>query len=507
MSITKYFSLIFAFSSSLALAAPPLVTPIAQCPAIGDEYEALLTKLDNIKTSVRDGANCANVALKVQTLQDLLTTEREKILKIVEQGQTQALTPQQTEQVKNYAEEITKKVAALNDLFTGSNKCFRDDNAESSLASMSGFVSEAANLVGSLSGPWGTPIALAGHVVAGFMTGMDKVMKSRAGFDFSKPDSWKNYVQNLCTFHNYRDQVEHLLNPKARIAQLQSLKSQLDTQISALSARCEECQTIERTFDSQSVNSPEVQRADQRFAKPYGTYMLYSIGIRRWVATEIVRVEKESRSFWADVSGRHVLSQARADLEQFLVNRETPRFLNYQLGQSMRDFGTFQGFALQEGRALQGQFQAINPNIMTVNVRNYFTDPVEMFKALVISPLRWELVPGQQAAELKDSWTSYRDRSISRLRDAEMSLNVVQGFCSFFRQAGYYNSAVKQACTGVDTRQIAKQMSNLNGELAKAGVQSQFKVDAQVFDPNFAGVRAPKNGIESLSRSIQTMQP
>jgi hypothetical protein len=507
MSFTKMLTVFLVFSSSVALAAPPLLTPVAQCPAIGEEFEAMLAKLDNIKTSVREGANCANVALKVQSLQDLLTTERAKILQIVEQGRSQALTLEQSEQVRNYAEEITKKIAALNDLFTGSNRCFRDDNADAGLASLSTFVSEAAGLVSSVAGPWGTPIALAGNVVAGFLTGLDKIIKTRAGYDYSKPENWKNYVQNLCTFHSYRDQIEHLLNPQARISQLQGLKTQLEAQIATMSSRCEECQTIERTFATQSMNSPEVQRANQRFSQPFGTFMLYSVGIRNWVTGEIARVQRESASFWADVSGRHVLSQARADLEQFLVNRESPRFLNWQVGQASRDFGTFQGHALQEGRALYGQLQALNPAILTTSVRGYFTNPVDMFKALIVSPLKWELVPAQQSAEVRDSWTTYRDRGLSRLRDSEMSLQVVQGFCSFYRQAGYYSSQVKQVCTGQGVREVANQINDLNGHLARVNIQPAFQINPQIFDPNFSGARSPRTVLESLQRSVEQLKP
>lgn len=500
-------SILLILISSAALAAPPMLSTVAQCPAVGEEFETMLAKLDNIKTSIKEGANCANVTLKVQSLQDLLTTERQKILEIVQGGQSHALTPEQTEQVRNYAEEVTKKIAALHDLFTGSNRCFRDDNAENNLASLSGFVSEAANMVSSVAGPWGTPIALAGNVVAGFLTGLDQIMKTRAGYDFSKPESWRNYVQNLCTFHSYRDQVEHLLNPQARVAQLRALKVRLDSQITLMNSRCEECQTIERTFESQSLSSPDVRSANARFTKPFGTFMLYSLGIRRWVTNEVTRVQRESDTFWADVSGRHLLSQARADLEQFLVGRESPRFLNWQAGQSSRDFGAFQGFVLQEGRALHGQLAAINAGVVTTPVRSYFTNPIDLFRALLITPLKWDLVPAEQLSETQDSWNSYRDRSISRLRDAEMSLQVVQGFCSFFRKAGYYSSQIKAACTGRAVRDVAAQINELNGQLATVNIPSPIQIDPLIFDPNAGVTRAPRNGLEALDKTVEGLNP
>ncbi len=512
MSFHRPFGLaaVYLFAFTAAAAPNPAVTlklfPVTQCPAVGEEYENLLAKLDAVKASIKAGANCEAVALKVKSLEDLMATDREKVLEIVESGRTNSLTLEQSEFVRGYAEKVTKKVTALYDLFSGSNKCFKDDNAESGLASLSGFVNEASRLVASLSGPYGTPIALAGHVVAGFLTGLDHVMKTRAGYDYSKPENWKNYVQNLCTFYGYRDHIEHLLNPQARISQLRTLQTQLDIRIDLMSGRCEECSRIRDSFTAQSATSPDVLAADQRFAKPFGTYMLYSVGIRNWVNNEIKRVERESASYWADISGRHLLSQARQDLEQFLIVREAPRFLAYQVGQSTRDWGSFNGFALQEGRVLHDQLSRINPNLISVPMPYYFANPVDVFKALVVIPIRWSLVAEAQTEDAKYSWNSYRDRGVSRLRTAEASLQVAQGFCSFFRQAGYYSSSIKAACTSTGAQNLAQQMADLDQKLASVDLGG-VNIDPSIFDPGTPGRRGTRSSIESLNQLIEQLNP
>src|SRR4051812_44620193 len=94
---------------------------VLECPAVGDEYEKMVSRLDSIKASIREGANCANVSLQVKSLEDLVATDRSAVMAIVDGSKDQALTDDQAKQVRDYAENVTKKVAALSDLFLHNN--------------------------------------------------------------------------------------------------------------------------------------------------------------------------------------------------------------------------------------------------------------------------------------------------------------------------------------------------------------------------------------------------
>lgn len=487
MKFNRLFVLVLATwsSATMAMTVPPFLGSAVQCPAIGENFSKLIAKLDAIKASVRDGANCSNVALKVKSLEDLLIKDREKIEGIIAAGRQQPLSPEQTEAVKQYAEQVTTKVAALYDLFSGSNKCFNDDDAESRMSSLAAFVGEASRLVGTLTGPWGTPIALGGQVVAGFLTGMDKVIKSRAGYDFSKRESWTNYVQSLCTYHSYRDQIEHLLNPQARLAQLNSIKSLLDSNIRKLSAACGDCQSVE----------------------PMNVYMAYNLGIRAWINTEIQRVEKESTSFWADISGRHLLSQARYDLQQFLIEREGPRFVNYQTSLASRQLRDLMFATEGEGRSLHSQISYVNAK--AVDEVGYFSSqPWQYFRTLVIKPVRLELLPQDEGTEdLRYAWSSYRDRNLQRFRSTEATLQVAQGFCQFFRQAGLYTPQIRSACTSGPARGAAVQIGGLAQELAAAKVINGPFLNPLAFDPSVPTAKLPRNQLDSLQLLAEQLQP
>ncbi len=488
MKFTRSIVLVLATWSSFALAVtvpPPILSATVQCPAIGENFSKLIAKLDAIKASVREGANCSNVAMKVKSLEDLLVKDREKIEEIIVVGRQQPLTAEQTEAVKQYAEQITTKVTALYDLFSGSNKCFNDDDAETRMAGLAGFVGEASRLIGSLTGPWGTPIALGGQVIAGFLTGLDKVVKSRAGYNFSKREAWTQYVQNVCTYHSYRDQIEHLLDPQSRIAQLNGIKNILDLNIKKMSADCGDCQDVE----------------------PMNSYMAYNLGIRAWVNKEILRVERESTSFWADITGRHLLSQARYDLQQFLIEREGPRFIGYQTSlatQQLRDLM----FATEgEGRSLHGQIAKANPKAVG-EIRYFFSEPWEYFRTLVVKPVRFEILPQNEATEdLQYVWASYRDRSLQRFRSTEATLHVAQGFCQFFRQAGLYTPQIRAACTSGQARASATQIGGLAQELATAKVIPSATLNPLAFDPSVSTPKLPRTQLESLQLLAERLQP
>ncbi|NJM10495.1 MAG: hypothetical protein HC883_06530, partial [Bdellovibrionaceae bacterium] len=434
--------------------------PVLECPAVGDEFDENDSKLDSIKAAIKQDANCKNVELQVKSLEDLVVKDREEVMAIVSQGQTESLNAEQAAKVRQYAENVTKKVSALNELFTRSNQCFKEDEADKQISTLAGFVSEASGLVGSMTGPWGAPIAMAGNVVAGFLTGLDQILKTRTRYDFSKRDQWTSYVQNLCTYHSFRDQIDHLLNPQAKISQLKELKFKLDLQIRMMTSSCEECQSIERVFNAQT-NTPsselkvmlnaEVGAADRRFSKPYGTYTLQSLGLRDWVTKEMSRIEKEARSYWSDISGRHLLYRAKEEIEQFLLQREAPRFLAHQVAQSRTDYSNFEHFLWGEGRTLYYKLETINPNIIQRKVKYVdWSKPLDMMRALVIGSLDFSLLPKTDEGEdVKYSWTHFRDQSLMRLRVAQTSTQLVQSFCSFFKHSGNYSAGIRGQCNTV----------------------------------------------------------
>lgn len=505
--------------------------PVLECPAIGDEFEKMLSKLESIKVSIKENANCENIALQVKSLEDLVVNDREEVVAIIRrkqaegqtpvaegqpsqqvpgQGQGPSLNDQEAETIRAYAENVTKKVAALNDLFLRNNQCFQDDNADQQLTTLAGFVSEASQLVGSLSGPWGVPIALAGNVVAGFMTGLDQVLKSRAGFDYSKKEQWSSYVQNLCTYHSYRDQIDHLLNPQARISELNELKTDLDQQITLMTKSCAECRSIEEVFKSRTdlssdlmkvMVNPQVVSADHRLAKPFGTYTLHSLGLRDWVVREIDRIQEESQSYWSDVAGRHILYRAKEEIEAFLLHREAPRFLDHQNFASERDHSAFIRFLAGDGRSLYEQLEDANGQVIQLKFgRRDLWNPLNIFRALVINPLNFAPLP-EESDDLKYSWAHFRDQSLMKFGAAQTTTQVVQSFCSFFKHSGHYSPAIRNQCTSEVLKRLTFEQSQLAGELTTAKINSGLRPMSL---PELERIPYSQNKLEALRKAVSS---
>ncbi|MBX3022172.1 MAG: hypothetical protein KF799_10905 [Bdellovibrionales bacterium] len=511
MKLTWALALLSAFSVSTFAQNKPLF-PVLACPAVGDEFEKMISKLDSIKTSIREDANCRNVQLKVDDLQKLVTDDRQRIMDIVGNAQGAPLSADQTLAVKNYAESVTKKVAALNDLFSQSNYCFKDDNPDNQLSSLAGFVGEAANLVGSVSGPWGTPIALAGNVIAGFMTGLDQIFKSRAGYDFDKSEQWVSYVQSLCTYHGYREQIEHLLNPKGRLAQLQSLKNKLDFQIEVMGRDCSDCREIMDTYSAHPGASPDsltdqlaaqIAKANNSNAKPYGSYMLQSLGLRDWATSEMKRVQKESASYWSDAAGRHLLTKAKNDIEEFLIGKQGAKFLSHGVSNARTDYSNFMFTVGREGRQVYASMVRNHRELLNGRVDGVaWSSPIELFRALIIEPLDWNLLPAsQQRDELQFVWTHFRDQSLDSLRTSVASTQMVQSFCSFFKHSGFYSPAIRSQCNGIYFKRQIEDQNALMSELIEANIDmgplnGTFKAENEAVEESLTPIDAILKEIE-----------
>ena len=468
--------------------------PVLQCPSIGDEYEALVEQLTAIKASVKDGANCSQVNQRVASLEQLITTDREAVLNIVNNLNGANLTAEQATIVRKYAEDVTKKVASLQELFLKTNACFKDDQAGSKLESLSGFVNEAAQLISHLSGPWGTPIAIAGNIVAGFLTGMDQVLKSRTGYDFSKRAQWTNYVQNLCTFHALKEHIDHLLNPEDHLTRLRILQTRVNAQIGSLNGRPDE-----------SAQPPQQQSPDHsEVAALKGFYLLQALGVKEWVKNEIDRVQKESQTFWAGVSGRHVLGQAKEEIEQFLIYRQGPRFLQSQLDQTHSDYISFVDYSKTEGLPLYLRLEkASRESLNRVLSYIFWVNPLDVFETLVIEPIHWEkLADPADAGSLRYQWNSFKSGSLNRLHLAEASLNVHAAFCSFFKNSQRYDSNLRQVCESAQANQLAVNLRDLNQQLIKAQIEIAPKIPPAPEDAAYS-----QSKLEAITRTMIYRMP
>jgi hypothetical protein len=521
-------SLVIPFSVSNAQTDGQNPEPTAaavQCPAIGEEYEKMVSQLETIKTSIKDTANCKNVTMQVDDLKKLLDTDRAKVQAILDKTETPPvdangqpvpvkLTGEEAQILRSYSESVTKKVASMMDIFLNSNQCFAEDTQANRVGMLAGLVGDASSLVGAVAGPWGTPIALAGNLIAGFITGLQDVLSSRAGYDFNKRADWANYVQNLCTYHSFRDQIDHLLSPGQRTSEMNQLSKSLDGQISQMKKVCPECQTIADNFQPNmdpdtavSANKELVTAANSRFNVPIGNYMLQSLGLRDWIRQELDRMARESAGEWGSASGQYVLIRAKEAIEDFLIRMEAPKFLDFQTYQAQEDYDEFLQFAGSEGRSLYGAIQQMNPKVITkpISRSGWGYDPIEYFTALILNPLNWDILPqNESASDLVYSWNHYKANSLLNLHTSETTARVALSFCAFFRRTNQYSSQIRSICTAKPFKGLIENYTAMEAKLEANEQTSEDVIPAGLSE--FFSDRDSKyseNSIEALIKTIE----
>lgn len=463
--------------SAQALGVPWLYRPqqILTCPAVGTSYSQMLNNLETLKNSIREGANCANATIKINDASKLNQDMRAEFLALIEKSKTEPLTNDEGKRIATYVENITENVATLVDLFTNSNHCFSDDkNAADKIAGLVGFVNEASRLVGSVAGPWGAPIAIGGRVVAGLLAGINEIMKSRVGFDFNTPKGWRGYVDNLCTYYNFREEIGNLLNPEQKAKQLTQLAANLDQHIASMTDRCDGCKKVVSMFNQNAkldptlvidITEPLVNQLDAAYQKPIGSYTLQASGLKQWALAERDRVLKESEEFMQDTSGKYLLFKAKQDLDSFLIVRQAPKFLNFQIRDAMARWQQFREFLRNEGPSLYQAVIDIAPELNAYPDSWVHPNTEEIFDFLINKEIPWEKISQksgvnqQQVADVRDAVGSFQIDIRTMLDFYKTTIGAYRTFCQFFRLSGNYNSGIRDACSSNTYAHLLDQQS------------------------------------------------
>lgn len=451
---------------------------MVSCPAISEDFSQVLTKIDALKTSIKKDANCKDVSTTITTTFDGIGKTRDRFLALIKKSQTQTLSDSEIQEIGKYADAVTTKVASIIDLMTNANNCFDGDADKKALTSLSGFVSEAATLIAQVAGPWGAPISIGGQIVSGFISGLDKINKSRAGYDFSDRAQWTAYVQNLCTYAALRPNIEALLHPQNQIGQLQMIARKLDQNMATIASVCPECG---------NVTDATIQSIDSKYAARLGTLSARVRNAQAWVKAQISQVTSNSNAYWNNVTGKDVLSRAQRELEDFLLQKEAPKFLVYQYSQSSRSFFDLRSYLYYDGTNLVHQAYlakwldqepALNRSIFGWGTSLAADDQVPVYQALTGTDWKAKFKAlGQTPDDLGYRLINARKLAMDKFDTASWSYGVAYVFCDFFQQADLYSSSLQQTCTSAQAKNLKASVEELvtsipEWEASTAGVRA-----------------------------------
>lgn len=470
----RYLSLAFLFSFA-SFAQSVKLDPLAianvetlKCPSVNEDFSRVLTKLATLKSAIKKDANCRELSNRMRDVEKL-SLDRNRFVELVTKAKSETLTEREVKDISSYVENATLRVGNLIELISNSGGCFEDDKKDQTLTLLSGFVSEATGLLSQISGPWGAPIAMGGQILSTFITSLDKVMKNHAGYDFRQRDQWTAYVQNLCTYQNLRAEINTLLHPQEHLDTLRELQQKLNVNQLTVQNVCSSCDP-----DFQVMNAPRLAVLSARIQKA-----------QDWVVNEIRRISSESNAYWNNVTGKTLLAQAQRDMENFLIDFQAAKFLDYQIGQSSKLMDALNDYLIRDARLVVQQAisasviprEAIKPimNGGFWGVPAIAAGPV--FKALTEQD--WRAVFRTKGKPNDD--LGYRLMNASKQAkekfDATLwSFGTAAVFCEFFKQAEFFSSDIQRSCNSRALKSLTDAMMGMDAGATVSAIGDRSKI-------------------------------
>lgn len=490
---------LIASTSNSAFAAADQIS-LLRCPAVPEGFTKMITDLGVLKGVIKKEAGCEAAQTQVTDLESLIGQRRQQVVDIVTRGKTEVLETADMNTVRTYVEDVTKKVFSTAELLDRNDYCFAEDKRELGLSDLASITLDATALAKAVAGPWAAPIALGGQALVGIMQGLDKVVKTK-GYDFEKIDQRQSYVQSLCTYYNYRQDIEHLLYPKRRTAELLQLNRRLQKGLESITKGCEGCREIvaldnQRFTTPTGTNAPtgaefprptnpsspsDINRAvtttNSNYRQPLGSYTLQMLNSLRWAQGEIDRIKAEVEN---DRSlGRDLISETKADIDRFLFEKEAPLFIQFQSEKAMNLYKEFSSFVMKESRRLV--FDAARHAPVTVEMINPM-DEVEAVSTLLtlVEPLEEK---GQTSLLARIS--DFQRKATDLLDRTNIAVEAQSSYCTFFRQASIYGSDLQKACDSYEARTVEKRLVRLE----------RLKSPKDGFDPQLFQTSQPKEAV------------
>jgi hypothetical protein len=481
--------------------------PILQCPATNEVMKDFRNKILDLKKSIKAEAQCEPIKANVSKLSDLVTKDREGFLKLITQGQSQGLSSDDMKTVQNYVSDLTTTTSDIFSVISGNDACFAEDRQGASLSFIASLIGEGSKILALVGGPTGGTISVAANLITGFLNGMDQVKKNRRGYKFEVADQRIAYAETLCSFFEYRRELDNLLNPYESISNLKNLRAVLERQLKILYNSCPECALMidqvnveiakgHTSADSLWTDSFEknlilsAEAIDATYTRKIGTHTYRSLKTRSWIPSRIAALE--STQLKADLGLQDVLGQM-ADIENFLLDREVGYFLGYlsnDASQWRRKLLT----QLTQGRELMAQL-----NIPLIKVQGIDSFPETYYAAYGYG---WETEAyidtdkfykyGAAVVESLDTATtrlsitdkakvnSFFKKMDDITRGLKVSVDVVDNYCTFFALANWYNPNISSQCESSSMMQMKRDVAEFTGMSPNLMVSTVSPLPAQI---------------------------
>lgn len=460
--------------------------PILQCPATNEVMKDFRNKLTELKKSIKSEAQCEPIKSNVENLSKLVTEGRDTFLKLTTKGQSQGLSPDDMKSVESYVSNLTTTTTALFDVITGNDACFAEDKQGNSLAFITGLIGEGSKILALVGGPVGGTISVAANVITGFLNGMDQVKKNRRGYKFEVIDQRIAYANTMCSFFEYRREVDTLLNPYESISNLQALETIIDRQLDLLYKSCKECAAMIDEVNAQVKSGNDTpallwtdlfeknlitkaEAIDKNYTRNLGTHTYRSLKTRTWLPERMTALQNTSLK--ADLGVQDVLNQMD-NIENFLIDSQARWFLI----QLKKDAGQWKNQLTSQVSAGHQLLDNIKQPLIPAqgmdlfppayylyygynNAFDAYGDPEAFYKyaGAVVDSLE-KANPNLSVTD-KAKVRSYFKKLDDITRNLKISVDVADNYCTFFALADWYTPDISRECETQDYLYMKKDVA------------------------------------------------
>ncbi len=432
-----------------------------RCPTVGKDHSQMISNLHALQDKIKSDANCDKLAKNLESVGQLAGDRRNAFLETIAKINSGTNVDDKTMNnfVVKYAEDVTVAVGSLATLLTQSGQCFGEQDMSTSLFTLSAFVNEASTLLSTVAGPWGPALSIGGKVVAGFLTGVNKFIASLPGYDFKDKKDWQGYVETLCTFHEQQDEIYALIHPDAAIEELSNLNQSLESQLVRLLASTPHGSELVSLFNAKD-NDGLAQITNQIHAETnteIGLQVVRLMTAQRWIQDRIQTIEVEAQDPLAP--GQYLVQKQRDEIEDFLIARQGPKFINFQVKEARKAISNLDSFVVLEGMELYQRIESLVPDRKPTPIFLY-PAPDEILKALVTTNENDFYGRGVIEQQIYSSLVYFK-RELSKKWDAiTIAYGVKSSFCTFFERAGYYSPDLMYSCASRNSSNIEARISD-----------------------------------------------
>lgn len=445
----------------------PSVTQSAQidlqplrCPTVGKDYSQMISELHALQDKIKNDANCGKLVENLESIGQLSGDRRTKFLETIakiNKGETVQDKVMENMVIK-YAEDVTVAAGSLATLLAQSDQCFGKQDLSTSLFTLSAFVNEASTMLSTVAGPWGPVLAVGGKVVAGFLSGVDRFIKSLPGYDFKDKKDWQGYVETLCTFHEQQDEVYALIHPDAAINDLSKLNAKLETQLKSVLNSTPQAEELYSSFKARDNEGLErlTQQINEASNSLNGLKAVRLMTAQKWILDRIASIELEANDPLAP--GQYLVQKQRDEIEDFLIARQGPKFIGFQVKESRRALNELEDLVFYQGFPLYHQIKSLTEKPEDAPPIFIHPEPSEVLKMLVQVDENQFYGKGVQESQIYSSLVYFK-RELGKKWDAvSIAYGVKASFCTFFERAGYYSHNIHYACTSRSAETVEKNM-------------------------------------------------